>query len=169
MRQWSVFAEKIKRYFKCLFPRVQYTRRTTFFLFSLFRSLPTGFFLCPDFTHRIASIYSNIIAPTENKQKTVKSPFSGAFCIDPLKILCLVRSLVLSNRLFRNHIESNALQKHTAKQQRILCFSPFSISRPELLPPRKMQFRDCYFCHNSLIMIINRKDYFFTTNAIDTL
>ena len=44
MRQWSVFAEKIKRYFKCLFPRVQYTRRTTFFLFSLFRSLPTGFF-----------------------------------------------------------------------------------------------------------------------------
>ena len=36
-------------------------------------------------------------------------------------------------------------------------------------PPRKMQFRDCYFCRNSLIMIINRKDYFFTTNAIDTL
>ena len=25
-------------------------------------------FLCLDFTHRIASIYSNIIAPTENKQ-----------------------------------------------------------------------------------------------------
>ena len=62
---------------------------------------------------------------------------------------------------FCNHIESNTLQKHTAKQQRILYFSPFSIFRPELLPPRKMQFRDCYFCHNSLIMIINRKDYFF--------
>ena len=72
-------------------------------------------FLCLDFTHRISSIYSNIIAPTENKQRTVKSPFSGVFCIDPLKILCLVRSLVLSKRLFRNHIESNILQKHTAK------------------------------------------------------
>ena len=36
-----------------------------FFLLSLFRSLPTGFFLCLDFTHRISSIYSNIIAPTE--------------------------------------------------------------------------------------------------------
>ena len=67
-------------------------------------------FLCLDFTHRISSIYSNIIAPTENKQRTVKSPFSGVFCIDPLKILCLVRSLVLSKRLFRNHIESKILQ-----------------------------------------------------------
>ena len=64
-------------------------------------------FLCPAFTHRIASIYSNIIAPTENKQRTVKSPFPGVFCIDPLKILCLVRSLVLSKRLFRNHITIN--------------------------------------------------------------
>ena len=45
MRQWSLFAEKIKRYFKCLFPRVQCTRRTTIFLLSLFRSLPTGFFI----------------------------------------------------------------------------------------------------------------------------
>ena len=72
-------------------------------------------FLCLDFTHRIASIYSNIIAPTENKQRTVKSPFSGVFCIDPLKILCLVRSQVLSKRLFRNHIESKTSQKHTAK------------------------------------------------------
>ena len=141
---------------------------TIFFALS-FPVLTDRIFLYLDFTHRIASIYSNIIAPTENKQRTVKSPFSGVFCIDPLKILCLVRSQVLSKRLSRNHIESNALQKHTAKQQRILCFSPFSISRPELLPPRKMQFRDCYFCHNSLIMIINRKDYFFTTNAIDTL
>ena len=61
-------------------------------------------FLCLDFTHRISSIYSNIIAPTENKQRTVKSPFSGAFFIILRQILCLVRSLVLSKRLFRNHI-----------------------------------------------------------------
>ena len=80
-----------------------------------FPVLTDRIFLCPDFTHRISSSYSNIIAPTENKQRTVISPFSGVFCIDPLKILCLVRSLVLSKRLFRNQIESNILQKHTAK------------------------------------------------------
>ena len=76
---------------------------TIFFALS-FPVLTDRIFLCLDFTHRISSIYSNIIAPTENKQRTVKSPFSGVFCIDPLKILCLVRSLVLSKRLFRNHI-----------------------------------------------------------------
>ena len=48
-------------------------------------------------------------------------------------------------------------------------FSPFSIFRPKLLPPRKMQFRDCEFHRNSLIIAINQKDYFFVTNAIDTL
>ena len=80
-----------------------------------FPVLTDRIFLCLDFTHRISSIYSNIIAPTENKQRTVKSPFSGVFCIDPLKILCLVRSLVLSKRLSCNCIESNILQKHTAK------------------------------------------------------
>ena len=36
-------------------------------------------------------------------------------------------------------------------------------------PPRKMQFRDCEFHRNSLIIAINQKDYFFVTNAIDTL
>ena len=72
-------------------------------------------FLCLDFTHRISSIYSNTIAPTENKQRTVKSPFSGVFFIIPRQILCLVRSLVLSKRLSCNCIESNILQKHTAK------------------------------------------------------
>ena len=36
-------------------------------------------FLCLDFTHRIASIYSNTIAPTENKQRMVKSLFSDIF------------------------------------------------------------------------------------------
>ena len=77
---------------------------TIFFALS-FPVLTDRIFLCLDFTHRISSVYSNIIAPTENKQRTVKSPFSGVFCIDPLKILCLVRSLVLSKRLFRNHIE----------------------------------------------------------------
>ena len=92
---------------KCLHP-------DHFFVLS-FPVLTDRIFLYPTFTHRIASIYSNIIAPTENKQRTVKSPFFGVFCIDPLKILCLVRSLVLSKRLFRNHIESNTLQKHTAK------------------------------------------------------
>ena len=82
---------------------------TIFFALS-FPVLTDRIFLYLDFTHRISSIYSNIITPTENKQRTVKSPFSGVFCIDPLKILCLVRSLVLSKRLFRNHIESNILQ-----------------------------------------------------------
>ena len=87
---------------------------TIFFALS-FPVLTARIFLYPAFTHRISSIYSNIIAPTENKQRTVKSPFSGVFCIILRQILCLVRSLVLSKRLFRNHIESNALQKHTAK------------------------------------------------------
>ena len=87
---------------------------TIFFALS-FPVLTDRIFLCLDFTHRISSIYSNIITPTENKQRTIKSLFSGVFCIDPLKILCLVRSQVLSKRLFRNHIESNILQKHTTK------------------------------------------------------
>ena len=87
---------------------------TIFFVLS-FPVLSDRIFLYPAFTHRIASIYSNIIAPTENKQRTPISLKKRVFCIDSLEILCLVRSQVLSKRLFRNHIESNALQKHTAK------------------------------------------------------
>ena len=71
------------------------------------------------------------------------------------------------------HREQHFTETHHKITENSLFFSilyfPFSISRPELLPPQKMQFRDCYFCRNSLIMIINRKDYFFATNAIDTL
>ena len=72
-------------------------------------------FYAPILPTESQAIYSNIIAPTENKQRTVKSPFSGVFFIILRQILCLVRSLVLSKRLFCNCIESNTLQKHTAK------------------------------------------------------
>ena len=51
---------------------------TIFFALS-FPVLTDRIFLCLDFTHRISSIYSNIIAPTENKQRTEKSLFSDIF------------------------------------------------------------------------------------------
>ena len=71
------------------------------------------------------------------------------------------------------HREQHFTETHRKITENSLFFSilyfPFSISRPELLPPQKMQFRDCEFCRNSLITAINQKDYFFATNAIDTL
>ena len=58
-----------------------------------------GFFCILILPKRISSIYSNIIAPTENKQRTPISLKKRVFCIDPLKILCLVRSAVVYERI----------------------------------------------------------------------
>ena len=91
------------------------SHRPDHFFCSLFSGPYRPDFFVPCFYPQNHKHLQQINAPTENKQRTVKSPFFGVFCIDPLKILCLVRSLVLSKRLFRNHIESNTLQKHTAK------------------------------------------------------
>ena len=77
-----------------------------FFVLS-FSVLTDRIFLYPAFTHRIASIYSNIIAPTENKQRTPISLKKRVFCIDSLEILCLVRSAVVYACLFSKRLEKD--------------------------------------------------------------
>ena len=57
--------EKIKKW---EFIRLQYNAIRTI-LWPAIQSFMAGFFLCLDFTHRTASIYSNTIAPTENKKR----------------------------------------------------------------------------------------------------